>query len=97
MTKPTVVKFSSCLPKLIHTQLIKALRDPFSNAPEGELDKGVMSRWIRESAIATIEGATEHDAQMQFIIAKGLQMEYQQFCRQQKADSLAETLGYLKK
>ncbi|WP_432744549.1 hypothetical protein ABXJ76_04565 [Methylobacter sp. G7] len=91
---PTVIKFSTCLPGDIYRKLAEAIRTPYSAAPEGTFDKGAMANWVQRSAIATIEGKAKQDAMRQFVIAKGLLSEFEQFNEQLQQDALAQLLGY---
>lgn len=90
----TVVKFSTCLPKDIYCKLAETIRTPYSAAPEGTFDKGAMANWVQRSAIATIEGKIKQDAMRQFLVAKGLQSEFEQFNQRLKQEALTQLLGY---
>jgi len=74
----TVRKFSTCLPRGVYAKLVATIRKPYSLAPEGELDRGVMSAWLLECAVYTITGNDRATAMQRFIECKGLMAEFEE-------------------
>lgn len=77
----SVVKFSVCLPTQTYNQLIEVLRSPFSIAPAGKLDRGVLSSWLRDQAVNTIAGKGKAEMLERFVVQKGLAEEFNTFYR----------------
>ncbi|MDP3878312.1 MAG: hypothetical protein Q8Q50_15150 [Methylobacter sp.] len=91
---PAVIKFSTCLPADIYRKLAETIRTPYSAAPKGKFDRGAMADWVKHSAIATIEGKAKQDAMRQFLVANGLQAEFEQFNQRLQQEALTQLLGY---
>jgi len=90
-SKITTTRISTCLPTSIYLKLVNDLKSPYSLAPAGQLDKGVLAKWITDSALSTINNTSYKDLLEKFIHAKDLSEEFKIFF-QKEAGNVSELI-----
>jgi hypothetical protein len=73
----SVKKFSISLPKALYSQLVELLKSPMQITDE--LERGSMSRWVRECAEDALFGTGELTLLRKFIADSGYEDEFHEY------------------